>query len=138
MAFAGINYFAVIVAGFAAFGFGAIYYAVLAKPFTAATGLIQVKVDDGDENVDRTPLLVSLTGEIFMAWMLAGLIGHIGEVSIVTGLASGFFVWSGFILVPLVVNHRYQIMPWTLTFIDSGHWLGVVMLQGLIIGAFGT
>ena len=40
--------------------------------------------------------------------------------------------------VPILINHRYQMLPLRLTLIDSGHWLGVVLIQGLIIGLFGV
>ncbi|WP_026380295.1 DUF1761 domain-containing protein [Afifella pfennigii] len=138
MAFAGINYIAVFLAGIASFIFGAVWYMTLSKLWMHATGLTADEIRGEHGRLDRSPFLISLSGELFLALMLAGLIGHIGPVTIVNSLASAFFVWSSFTLVPLAINHRYQLLPWSLTFIDAGHWLGVMMLQGLIIGAFGV
>jgi hypothetical protein len=33
-----------------------------------------------------------------MAWMLAGLMGHLADVTIRGGIVSAFFVWVGFVL----------------------------------------
>jgi len=48
------------------------------------------------------------------------------------------FVWAGFIAAPMIVNHRFQGSPWMLTLIDAGHWLGVLIVMGLVIGLFGV
>jgi hypothetical protein len=36
------------------------------------------------------------------------------------------------------VNHAFQGAKTTLTLIDGGHWLGVLLLQGTILGAWGV
>jgi hypothetical protein len=57
-----------------------------------------------------------------------------GAVTVSNALISAFTVWAGFMAVPMLINHRYQMLPLRLTLIDSGHWFGVVLIQGLIIG----
>ena len=138
MTFAGVNYIAIAIAAFAAFGFGAVWYMVFSKPWLAATGIDPEKVRPADGKMDRSPFIISFLGELFLAWVLAGLIGHMGAVTVSNALISAFTVWAGFMLVPMLVNHRYQMLPLRLTMIDSGHWLGVVLIQALIIGLFGV
>jgi hypothetical protein len=41
-------------------------------------------------------------------------------------------------MTSLVVNHAFQGVRRTLTLIDGGHWLGVLLIQGAIIGWFGV
>jgi hypothetical protein len=37
----------------------------------------------------------------------------------------------------MIINHRYQGQKWSLTIIDGGYLLGVLLLQGVVIGLFG-
>lgn len=135
MAFGGISYFAVFVAAVAGFIVGAVWYGVLSKPWMRAA-----RIEAGSANMSPVTFLVTFIAEIFMAWVLAGLIGHLGvdQVTIRNGLISGLFVWFGFVATTLVVNHRYGGFGWDLTLIDAGHWLAVLLVMGAVIGAFGT
>jgi hypothetical protein len=76
-----------------------------------------------------------------MAWMLAGVLLHLARggipASTMNGVVSGFCVWFGFIATALLVNHQFQMRKPMLTVIDCGHWLGVMLIQGAILGAFG-
>jgi hypothetical protein len=132
MPFAGINYIAVLVAALAAFGFGAAWYGALGKHWMAAVGM--------SEHPKPTPgpFIIAFVALLVMAWALAGLIGHVGQVTIRGGLLSGFFAWLGFVATTLVVNHRFQRSPWSLTLVDGGHWLGVLLVMGFVIGLFGV
>ena len=37
--------------------------------------------------------------------------------------------------MPLLVNNMYQRAPLMLSIIDGAHWLGVMVLQGAVLGA---
>lgn len=135
MIFAGINGLAVIVAAIAAFAFGAAFYGALSKPWMKAARI------DPSKGGPMAPLLVnSFVCELVMAFVLAGLIGHLGDgqVTIRNGLVSGAFVWVGFMATTMSVNHRYEGYGWDLTLIDGAHWLGVALIMGAVIGAFGV
>ena len=73
-----------------------------------------------------------------MAWVLAGVIGHMGAVTIRSGLISAGFVWFGFVVTTLAVNYAFSGRKPTLIVIDGGHWLGVLLIMGAVIGAFGV
>ncbi|MGE0844762.1 MAG: DUF1761 domain-containing protein [Flavobacteriaceae bacterium] len=136
MAFAGISYIAVLVAAVASFAFGAAYYMTLARPWMRAAGLDEERVKR-----DRSPLpfAISFVGELLMAFMLAGVVGHLSTgVTLANALVSALFVWGGFVATTMTINHRYQMQPWSLTFIDGGHWLGVLLVQALVIGLMGV
>lgn len=139
MSFAGINYWAVAVAAVASFMFGGAWYGALSQRWISALG----KTMDEIKSMGRTPpnlFLITILAELLMALMLAGLIGHLGpgQVTIGNGLISAAVVWAGFVMTTLVVNHGYQGSSWSLTLIDGGHWLGVLLIQGLIIGWLGV
>jgi hypothetical protein len=136
MAFAGISYLGVIVAAIAAFVFGAVWYGALGKVWMAAQGKTGPQLKTSQMPIG--PMITSFIGLLVMAWVLAGLIGHLGAVSVRDGVISGAFCWLGFVITTLVVNHAFQGQKRVLTVIDGGHWLGVLLIQGAVIGAVGV
>lgn len=133
MEFVGPNYLAIGVAVVASMIIGAIWYGVLAKPWMKAAGV-------GDDELEQKPSLyiVAALCQIIMAWMMSGIIGHLGMVTLGGGLLAAFFCWLGFAATTMTVNHRFQGRGWDLTIIDGGHWLVVMLAQGAIIGALGV
>ena len=84
------------------------------------------------------PFVLAFVANLAMAWVLAGLIGHLGQVTIRSGVISGAFVWLGFVVTTIAVNYAFGGRTWRLFAIDAGHWLAVLVVQGAIIGAFGV
>lgn len=145
MLFTGINYIAVVVAGVASFAFGAVYYMSLAKPWMAAVGKTEEQVKS-----ESSPLIyiVAIISQLVMAFMMAGVLGHlvppgardtaaVPSVTLTNGLITGFCIWFGFVLTTMLINHGFQGQKRALSLIDGGHWLGVLLLQGAVIGSFG-
>jgi hypothetical protein len=143
MIFGGMNYLAIVIAAIAGFGFGAIYYMSLARPWMNAQGWSpeeQAQHMRGELNPSKMPFVVAILANLLMAWVLAGVIGHLGpgQVTIRNGLISGAFCWLGFIVTTMSVNNAFSARKPALTFIDAGHWLGVLLIMGAVIGAFGV
>ena len=132
MIFHGINYLAVILAAIAGMMAGAAWYSALAKPWIKALGLTQ------EPKQNPKIYIVALISQFLIAYVLAGLIGHIGSFTIGGGILSALFCWAGFTLAPMMTNHRFQGNGWDLTLIDAGYWLVVFALQGAIIGWMGV
>jgi hypothetical protein len=138
MQFAGMNAWAIAAAAIASFVFGAIWYGTLAKSWMTAAGKTEADIKSAG-----SPILLyamTLAALVVMAWVLAGIIGHLGpgQVTLRNGIISGAFAWVGFVATALVVNHGFQGAPRRLTLIDGGHWLGVLLIQGAVIGAMGV
>lgn len=134
MPFDGINYIAVVIAAVAAFVVGGAYYAIVGKRWMKAAKLpldIQPKMG---------PSLFIVTGvcELFLAFMMAGVIGHLGSVSLTNGLIAALSLWIGLIMPTMTINHRYQDFGWDLTLIDGVHWLLVTLVIGGIVGFMGV
>lgn len=131
MAFAGISYLAVLVAAVAGFAFGSVWYGLLGKRWQAALGMTE------PPKMTPAPMIIAFVCQLVMAYFLAGVIGHLGEVTIGRALITAVFLWLGFVITTMMVNHRFQSASWSLTVIDSGHWLGVLLVMGVVIGLFG-
>jgi hypothetical protein len=142
MAFAGINYLAIFAAAVGAWIFGAVYYTLLSKPWLAA--VIPTAADMKRQSEDKikafAPFILSFVAEIVMAWVIAGVLGHLGpgQVTVRNGVISAMFLWFGFVLTTVAVNNAYPGRKVMLTVIDAGHWLGVMLLMGAIVGGFGV
>jgi hypothetical protein len=137
MTFAGINYLAVVIAAVVAFVFGGIYYRVLGEHWMKAIGFTKKNMP---KKMSSTPLIITIIAELIMAWVLAGLVGHLGpgQVTVQNGIVSGAFVWLGFVATTLVVNNAFGMRKPALSVIDAAHWLVVLAIMGAIIGAFGV
>ncbi len=135
MSFSGVNYFAVAIAALAGFGLGAVWYFILSRPWQHAVGKSQAELKK-EGAAQALPFVISLVALFVMAWMLAGIMGHLGQVSIRGGLISGFLIWLGFVITTMGVNHAFSGAPTKLTLIDGGYWLAVLLIQGAVIGAF--
>ena len=135
MSFAGMNYLAIVIAAMIAFIFGAVYYGGLGKVWMTAA-----RIESGQIRPRPVSFVISFICELVMAWVLAGVIGHlgVGEVTLKNGVISGFFIWLGFIATTLIVNQRYEGFGWKLTLIDGVHWLVVAVVMGAVIGALGV
>lgn len=133
MAVAAINYLSIPLAAVAAFLWGAAYYMTLSKQWLAAVGRIE-------PNRSPTPFVVSFVALVVMAFVLSGAIGHLGpgQVSIKNGMISGLILWAGFVATTVVVNNAYPGRKFMLSVIDGIHWLGVLVIQGAVIGGMGV
>ncbi len=140
MAFAGMNYLAIIAAAIAAFVFGAVWYTTLGKRWMAACGKTEAEIRNQGKSMPVGPMVASAIGLIVMSWALAGLIGHLGpgQVTLRNGIISGAFCWLGFVVTTVAVNYAYQGRKVALTVIDGAHWLGVLVIEGAVIGAIGV
>jgi hypothetical protein len=140
MRFAGIDYWAVFLAAIAGYLVGALWYWMLGKPWMAALGLTETMLKGKDQKPSPLPYVLAFVANLAMAWVLAGLIGHlgIGRVTLKNGVISAAFVWFGFVITTIAVNNSFAMRKPILIAIDGGHWLAVLLLMGAIIGAMGV
>ncbi|MFZ0694778.1 MAG: DUF1761 domain-containing protein [Alphaproteobacteria bacterium] len=137
MAFAGVNYVAVALAGVAGWLVGALWYWVLSKPWMAANAMTPetIKAHGGSSPL---PFIIAFVANLIMAWAIAGLLGHFGQFTIKDGIISGAACWLGFVITTMTVNNVFAKRNPVLLLIDGGHWLAVLMVQGAVIGAMGV
>ena len=141
MSLMAINYWAVLVAAVAAWLLGAAYYMALARLWMAAHGWkSEADMLGPSGKTSPIPFIASFIAELIMAWMLAGILFHTGNgaFTVKVGLISGFLVWLGFVATTITVNYAFSKKPFVLIVIDAGHWLAVLLLMGIILGAWGV
>ena len=135
--FSGITLWALVAAAIASFVFGGVWYGVLGSRWNAAR---YVPRPAGQSGPPPAVLAATVVAELVMAWMFAGLLLHLTHAAVPAtarnGMISGFFLWLGFCLMPMIVNNLYQGAKRELTVIDGLHWLGVMLIQGAVLGAY--
>ena len=93
-----VNYLAILIAALAGFGLGMIWYKVLSKPWLEAVGETKGEIE---RRGLALPFLTSFVALLVMAWMLAGIMAHMGQVTVRGGLLTSFLVWLGFVITTL-------------------------------------
>ncbi len=131
MQFFGLNIPAVLLAAVAGYAFGAVYYMALAKPWMAAVGKSEAEIRSG---TGIATYVVTFIAQLVMAAVFTFLLDNLGPGEVRTAITAAVLIWLGFVLTTLVVNHGFQGAKRSLTVIDAGHWLGVLLIQGVVIG----
>jgi hypothetical protein len=136
----GLSWMSILVAAIAAWVFGAIWYGALGKVWVAAQGetMNSLKAKNAGKSTaaKALPFILSLVAEVIIAWVLCGMLIHMGMANARDGAISGAFVWFGFVLTTIVVNNAYTFRSARLTAIDAAHWLGVLLIVGAIVGGW--
>jgi len=132
-----INYVAILAAAVAAWLAGAVWYGVLGRQWLAALGWTEADMTgpDGKRRMPVGPMIVSFIAAVIMAFMLNGLMGHVGPMTVRSGIISGALIWTGFVITSIAVNNAFQRRKVMLTVIDGGHWLLALIVQGAVLGA---
>jgi len=141
MVFAGINHWAVIAAAVAGWLASAVWYMSLGKAWTAALGKTPEQMHAERRKPGAfLPFIYAFVANVIMAWMLAGVLGHLGagQVTLANGVISAAFLWFGFVLTAMTVNYTFAGRGLRLLLIDAGNWLLVLLIMGAVVGAIGV
>ncbi|WP_338721376.1 DUF1761 domain-containing protein [Devosia sp. XK-2] len=134
MNFLAVNWLAIVLATVASMALGAAWYGVLSRQWLEASGRRKEDIDPKD----FMPYVFAVIVQLVMAYFLAVLTPPLaGAMTVGHGLQIAFLMWLGFVLTSMVLNHRYQGKPWSLTAIDSGYILAALLVQGVVLGLFG-
>jgi Protein of unknown function (DUF1761) len=139
--FSGINYLAVVIAAVLAWVASAVWYVSLGKQYAAALGKTPEQMaTDRKKPGAFAPYLYAFVVDIVIAWILAGVLGHLGagQVTFRNGVISGAFLWFGFVLTTMTVNYSFSGRDRGLLLIDAGNWLIVLLVMGAAIGLVGV
>jgi len=127
-----LPYFAILAAAAASWAFGAVWYGAFGRAWAAGLDLLRPGAAEGARSAPPVfALVLSFVAELAMSATLAGVLIHIAgaQFSMKSALVAGVLVWLGFIAPTVVTSYAYQGRPWTVSAIDGGHWLGVMLIQ---------
>jgi len=110
MRFAGVSYLAIVIAAVAGWLVGAVWYMLFGKPWQEAVGMTPAKMKQAQKEPGfYLPFIYAFLAQIVMAWVLAGLIAHLGpgQFTVRNGIISGGFCWLGFVITTMLVNNSF-------------------------------
>ncbi|MCA0447430.1 MAG: DUF1761 domain-containing protein [Bacteroidetes bacterium] len=129
----GLNIWAVLVAGIAGFGLGAIWYSpvLFIKVWMKETGLTEEKAKTAN-----TGLIMGLAFllTLFAAFNLAMFFG--GKVDLQGGILYGFLTGIGFVLPCLGILTLFEMTSGKLFAINAGYFTVMFTIMGAILGAW--
>ena len=140
MSFTSMSYLAIVVAAVAAWLASAAWYMSLSSHYIAALGKTPEQMaEDRKKPGAFLPFIYAFAANVIIAWMLAGLLAHlgVGQVTMRNGVVSALFLWFGFVLTTMVVNYSFSGRDRRLLAIDAGNWLIVFVVIGAVIGGIG-
>jgi hypothetical protein len=79
---------------------------------------------------------IAFLSNLFIAFSLAQLMAHSNATTVAAGIRLAFLCWFGFIVAPMVINSLFEGKSFKLILVDSGHHLIVILVFGIILGAW--
>jgi hypothetical protein len=131
-----INYWAVLLCGAIAIGIGFLWRSPM------LLGHIWIEAfDESEEELKKESstlrgIALSFVGHLFIAYSLAQLMAHSNAASVIDGIRLSFLCWMGFILAPMAINTLLASRSLRLLLVDSGYHLIVLLIFGIVLGAW--
>ena len=85
--------------------------------------------------------LITIVAELWFCAILAGalILAPPGKADAWTmALGSAVVIWIGFVMPALIVTLRYRTQTWRAALLDSGHWLGLMLVQAAVLHLIGV
>jgi hypothetical protein len=125
----GVNYWAVVVAGAAAFVAAAVWYVVFSKQ--------RAQLSDAAASQTRPSawkMLVELGRTLVLVVVLTGLVAPLGIADWTGAVRLAVALWIGFPIILLSGSVMYENVPWKLAAIHAGDWLVKLLIITVILG----
>lgn len=136
--FVDINWLAVLLAALGSMVLGMGWYTSLGAQWMAALGKSREELMPDGKSASM-PFIIAAVCQLVMAYFILVLTRALmdssaADLQLWDAVIVGVNLWFGFILTSMMINHAYQGQKASLTIIDGGYLLGVVIVQGVILG----
>jgi len=122
----------VLAAAVAAFGFGAVWYIALSKPWLAASGVTEAQQRAGGP----MPFVIGIVAMVLVAGMMRHLLGAAGVVTPGGGAIAGLGI-GAFLITPWVaMNYAFAMRRPALTLLDGVNSVVGCTIMGAILTLF--
>lgn len=119
----------VIAAALAAFGFGAVWYIAMAKPWMAASGV----TPEQQRNGGPMPFVIGIVAMVVVAGMMRHVFNMGGIETLSAGVVSGLGIGAFFITPWVAMNYGFAQRPFSLTVIDSVNAIVGAGIMGAVL-----
>ncbi|MHB8907140.1 MAG: DUF1761 domain-containing protein [Melioribacteraceae bacterium] len=131
-----VNYLAVLVCAVISMIIGSVWYSPM---LLGRTWMEEVDKSEDELKKEFNPLKtygIAFLSNLFIAFSLAQLMAHSNATTVAAGIRLAFLCWFGFIVAPMVINSLFEGKSFKLILVDSGHHLIVILVFGIILGAW--
>ncbi len=131
-----VNYLAVLVCAVISMIIGSVWYSPM---LLGRTWMEEIDKSEEDLKKEFNPLKtygLTFLCNLFIAFSLAQLMAHSNATTVAAGIRLAFLCWFGFIVAPMVINSLFEGKSIKLLLVDSGHHLIVILVFGIILGAW--
>ena len=134
--FQNINYWAVLICGFAATGLGALWYSPM---MLGKLWLLTIDKSEEELRENFNPIKaysVSFLAGLVTAYILASLMSYTEVASPQDGIRIAFMGWIGFTATTMTISMIFEGKTFKQFVVDGGYHLIVFIVYGLILGAW--
>lgn len=130
-----VNLPAVGVSAIAGFVLGFMWFGVLfRRPYLDGLGKTAEELAKGPSTLQAS--LLQLAGNLVMAYVLARLILHQGQRTIMGGVGVGALAWLGFVAAVIGPMYAFQAFSFQFFAVTAGYPLVALLIMGAILGWF--
>jgi hypothetical protein len=131
-----VNYLAVFVCGAVSMIISFVWYSHI---LLGRIWMEEIDKSEDELKKDFNPVKtygIAFLCNLFIAFSLAQVMAHSNATSVASGMRLAFLCWFGFILAPMVINSQLEGKSVKLLMVDAGHHLIVILVFGIILGAW--
>ena len=133
-----MGFLIVILAAVVAYGFGAVWYMTMAKPWMKAAG---IAVDANGKPMgsgSAMPFVVGFLAQLLVAGMMRHIFVQAHLDTVLLGIMGGFGI-GAFLITPWVtMNYAFAARPFKLAVLDGVNAVVGCTLMGMVFGLFGV
>jgi hypothetical protein len=122
----------IVVAGIAGFGFGAIWYILIARAWMAASGV----TEEQQKAAGVRPFVVGLLAMVVVAAMMRHLLASSGIDTIGAAAVAGGGIGAFFVAPFLAMNYAFGLRPGALWVIDGVNAIGACVAIAVVLVLF--
>jgi hypothetical protein len=131
-----VNYWAVLICGVISMIIGFVWYSPM---LMGRMWMEEIEKTEDDMKMGFNALKTygfAFVCNLFIAFSLAQLMAHSNAYTVAGGIRLAFLCWFGFILAPMIINSLFEGKSFKLLLVDSGHHLIVILVFGIVLGAW--
>ena len=121
-----INMFAVLVAGIAHMGFGAVWYRLWQKRWTIL--VLHPDVSAENTSTSNSNYAIAMLNALIVAYVLSQVVAAVGPSTFFQFITVGATCWFGFVATTMLTTTLFARRPKSLFLIDSIYYLISFML----------
>ena len=130
-----VNWSAIVLAAIVHFGFGAVWFTALSKPWQAGTRIPPEEMQAYMAHPNFWPYIISFLCSLGMALVISWVMGGFGKYSLFRGIVAGLMVGIVAALA-MITEMAFEMRSSTVMFISAAYPLIGSVLMGIIVGVW--